>query len=662
MLRFMRENTGSWIIKVILGLIVVVFIFLGMGSLGDNRADHVAMVNETPITIDEYNRSYQNTVEQIRQRFGSNLSDEMLKMFQVKKQAMDRLIEERLISAQADKLEIHISDKELQESIISIPAFKKDGAFDLQTYRAVLTANRLMTSTFEDMQRETLRQSKVTDMILNSVKVSNLEAREWYIQNNSEVAVDYVKFDPASFNVNPDEAQIKEYYEKNKESYKSEPKLKVQYIGFASDDYKSKAVITPEIIESYYTSNPEEFTIPEQVEASHILIKVDENASDEADEAAKKEAEELYKRAVAGEDFAELAKEYSQDPSAKDNSGYLGKFAKNRMVKPFEDKAFSMEPGDISEPVKTQFGWHIIQVKSRTQELKQTLEEVSTTIKEKLLLEESKNLAYSAAGEAFDAIVDGDSLEQAALLLGQKVFEVGPFTTQGPDKLPDSAKSAAGADGTDAQKDAFPKAQEFAMSAFSLPLNEVSDVLEVGNIYYIIKPIEKHEPELLSFDDAKDKVVVALKSELQDQESKKAAETFLESIKSGESGASGETDDATKFVNASKDKGFELKSTQLFKKDGNIADIGREPEIAAAAFKLSETNRLVSEVIKASNSSYYVIAFKEKKIPGEDLIAENLDSVKKQLISTKQGAVYKAWIEELKAQSKIEIKPGLIDS
>jgi len=636
MLRFMRENTGSWIIKIILGLIVIVFIFLGMGSIGSNHANQVAMVNDTSITMDEYNRSYQNTIEQLRQRFGNNLSDELIKMLQVKKQAMDRLIEDRLIADEADRLDIKVSDKELQDSLFGIESFKKNGIFDLPTYRMVLTANRLIPETFETMQRQTLRRAKVTDLVLSSVNVSDLEAREWYIQNNSEVAVDYVKFDPALYGVTPDEVKIGEYYKKNKEKYKTEPQIKVQYIGFLSDAYKKKIEVTTESIESYYLSNPDEFTTPAQVEASHILIRVDEKAATDTVEKARKEADDLYKRAVSGEDFAQLAKTYSQDPSAKENSGYLGKFSRNRMVKPFEEKAFSMKAGEISEPVQTQFGWHIIQVKSKTEESKKTLDEATAQIREKVLVDESKALAYNAAGEAFDAIVDGDSLEQAALITDQKVLEVGPFTMKGPDE------STGGF---------FPNAQEFAKAAFALPLNKISDVIEVGNAYYIIKPIEKKEPVVLLLDAAKASVIKDLKSELSSEQAKKAAETFLSSVQ-----------DVDKFADAAREKGFDVKSTPLFKKDGNIDELGSQPEIAAAAFKLSERNRVVSEVIKAYDGSYYVAIFKEKKMPGEDIIAENLDSVKTELAKRKQGEVYTSWMEQLRSNSKIEIQPGLIDS
>ncbi|MBF0258824.1 MAG: SurA N-terminal domain-containing protein [Desulfamplus sp.] len=635
MLRFMRENTGSWIIKVILGLIVIVFIFLGMGSMQSNRANSVAMVNETPITMDEYNRSYQNMLEQIRQQFGNNLNDELIKMLQVKKQAMDRLIEERLIADEADRLDIQVSDKEIQDSLLEIEAFKKNGIFDLQTYRRVLTANRLIPDTFETMQRQTLRRAKVADLILNSIKVSDFEAREWYIQNNSEVAVDYVKFDPASYPITPDDAQIKEYYEKNKGTYQSEPQLKVQYLVFSPDEYKEKAEVTTDDIASYFSSNPDEFTTPEQVEASHILIRVDEDAEEDAVEQARKESEEIYKKIIAGEDFSQLAKTYSQDPSAKNNGGYLGKFARNKMVKPFEEKAFSMKPGQVSEPIRTQFGWHVIQVKSKTEESKKSLEEAAPQIKEKILMDESRNLAYNAAGKAFDAVIDGDSLEQVALLTGKKVLEVGPFTMKGPDESTGSV---------------FPNTSEFARAAFNLPLNEISDVTEVGNSYYIIRPFEKKEPVVLSLDEAKEKLISGLKSELQAAQAKNRAEAFLTTVKN-----------IDKFADAAKEQGLEVKSTPLFKKDGDIADLGREPEIASAAFKLSEKNRLVSEEVKAADGSYYIIVFKEKKIPGEDIITENLESVKKELLRTKQGQTYASWIEQLKSNSSIEIEPGIID-
>ena len=629
MLRFMRENTGSWIIKIILGLIVVVFVFLGMGSFGADKRNQVALVNDMPITMDEYRRSYQNTIEQMRQRFGNNLNDEMLQMLQVKKQAMDRLIEERLIDAEAHRLDIQVSDREIQVALAEIPAFQKNGVFDLATYRMVLSRNRLTPENFEAMQRENMRRSKVIGLIMKSVKVSDMEASEWYRQNNSEVAVRYVKFDPATFTVTTDDAGISDYYEKNKENYKSEATRTVQYLKYAFDNYKDQVEITADNIALYYDENPDQFTTPEQAEASHILIKVAQNADDAAVEAARQEAEAVYKKAIDGADFAELAKEFSQGPT-KDRGGYLGKFGRKSMVKPFADKVFSMQADEISEPVRTRFGWHVIKVQARIDESKKTLEAATDEIKETLLNDEIKNMAYNVASSAFDAIIDGDTLEQAGRITTQEVQTVGPFTMKGPDE-------------------GFENGFMFARTAFEVPMNEISDIKEIGKAYYIIKPVEKSDPAVLPLVDVKDQVTADYKASLQDAAAKQSATDFLAAVPDG-----------AKIVDIAKEKGLELKETPFFKKDGNIEGLGRESELAAAAFKLSETNNVASEVVKG-NGGYYVVSLKERKVPTDDVITENMASVKETLSRTKQSEFYTAWVEKLKSDSTIEIQPGLLE-
>ena len=191
-------------------------------------------MNDTPITMDAFRRSHQNVIEQMRQRFGDNLNDDLLKLLQVKKMAMDRLIEEQLISQEADRLEITVSDEELQASLVSIPAFQKEGHFDLDTYRRVLSMNRLSPETFEPTHRETLRQTRVRELILNNIKVSDMEARAWYAENATQVSIHYLFADPDQYQeVTPTQDQTQAYYEKNKDSYKSRangegPVLKLQ--------------------------------------------------------------------------------------------------------------------------------------------------------------------------------------------------------------------------------------------------------------------------------------------------------------------------------------------------------------------------------------------------------------------------------------------------
>jgi len=629
MLRLMRENTGSWIIKIILGLIVLVFVFLGMGSMGSKKGGQVALVNDTPITMDAFRRSHQNVIEQMRQRFGENLNDDLLKLLQVKKMAMDRLIEERLISQEADALELTVSNEELQASLVAIPAFHKDGKFDIETYRRVLSRNRLSPEIFEPTHRETLRQTRMRKLVLKNIKVTDLEARAWYRENETQVSINYLFSDPDAFqDLTPTAEQIQAYYEKNKAKYQSQPTVTVQYLSFSSDNFKGKTTISEDQVEAYYLANVSDFSSPTKVEASHILFRVAEDADEATVNAAEKQARDVYDKAMAGEDFAELAKKYSQDTS-KDNGGYLGSFEKDDMVKPFADKAFSMAINEISEPVKTMFGWHIIKVIDRFEAATQSLEDAREDIEKKLQAVELKNLAYTAASIAFDAIIDGDDLEQAGLIAGVDVLEKGPFDAAGPQEM--------GAD-----------APAFARLALSLPVGEISDVEELGDAFYIIRPVDRNEPEDLPLETVRDKVLMAVTQELQDDKAKATAQTWLD-----EAG----TD---KSLSALADlKSLPLKSTALFGKKGSTPELGQSPEIIEAAFQLKD-NALHPGVLKG-HDGYYLIALKERKMPEEAQVQEKLVDVKKQLLSMKQNSAYAEWVTALKNKSSIEIEAGLLD-
>jgi peptidyl-prolyl cis-trans isomerase D len=629
MLRLMRENTGSWIIKIILGLIVLVFVFLGMGSMGSKTGGQVALVNDTPITMDAFRRSHQNVIEQMRLRFGEKLNDDLLKLLQVKKMAMDRLIEERLISQEADALELTVSDEELQASLISIPAFHKDGKFDIETYRRVLSMNRLSPETFEPTHRETLRQTRMRELVLKNIKVADLEARAWYREDTTRVSINYLFSDPDQFqDLPPTDDQIQAYYEKNKERYQSQPTVKVQYLSFSSGAFKEKTTISKDQVDAYYLANVSEFSSPAKVHASHILFRVAEDADEETVNSAEKQAREVYDKAVAGGDFAELAKTYSQDMS-KDNGGYLGSFEKDDMVKPFGDKAFSMAVNEISEPVKTMFGWHIIKVNGRTEASTRSLEDARQDIEKKLEAVELTTVAYTAASTAFDAIIDGDDLEQAGLIAGVKVLEKGPFDAAGPREM--------GAD-----------APAFARLALSLPLGEISDVMEVGETFYIIRPMDRNEPEDLPLETVKDRVIMAVTQQLQYEKAKEVAQSWLD-----EAGSDKDLEAVAAL------KGIPLKSTTLFDKKGRIPELGQSPEIVEVAFQLGD-NAFHPGVLKG-NDGYYLISLKEKKVPGEAQVQENLADVKQQLVSMKQNAVYADWIAALKNKSTIEIEMGILD-
>lgn len=632
MLRYMRENTGSWIIKILLGLVILVFIFLGMGSSRSKRHNTAAIVDDQAITMAEYQRSYDSVLEQMRRTFGKNLNEKMIKMLQIKKQALNRLIDERLLLKEADRLKVQVSDKELRDSLLGIPAFKRDGAFDLATYTRVLARNRLTPEMFEASQKQSLKQGKIRNLFLKNIVVSDMEAREWYEYNNMKISIDYLSFDPSAYkNIEPDNKKIYNYYNENQNLYKSPPMRKVEYLRFFPDDYSKEVKISSKAAKEYYDENMDKFNVPAEVEARHILIKVALDAPASDVEKAKLKADRIYKMAVKGDDFASLAKKFSQGPSGK-NGGYLGKFTRNEMIKPFANKAFSMKKGEISEPVRTRFGWHIIKVEGVFPAYTKPFKDVASSIVKKLKINKMQNLAYDDAGKAFDAIIDGNSLKDASLATGRKIRETGPFTKKG-----------AGL--------SMENAGKFAMTAFALPLNEISDIKEVKGAYYIIKPIEKIAPAVLDFDKVKQRVKQDLISKIQKENAKKDAEAFLAALKK---------DKNMSLQKLAQARGLKVKSSKLFNRNEGIPDISGNRKITNAAFKLSSKNRVYPKVINAENN-FYIIAFKDKKLPDQAEIEKNMDKVKKTLVRIKQGKILAAFLNDLRNNSTIKIEPGVVD-
>jgi len=326
MLYLMRKYATSWLIKVLLGAIVVVFVLWGVGSYRSQKTTRIALVDGETITLEEYKQTYSNLIEQLRLQFGNQLNDELIEMFQIKKQALNQLIDKRLLLKEAARMKFKVSDDELTRAIRSMGAFQTAGVFDSRLYKNVLSLNRMDPEQFEASQRESLLINKVKSFIEANAKVSESEARDWYNWQSSTVSISYVLFDPNRYeNINPSSEEIKAFYNKKKENYKTDPKLKVRYLSFETLAYSPLVKIAESDLQEYYDSNPEEFEMPKTVEARHILIKVDQTAGAQLVEEARLRALNALKMARQGKDFAELAKEFSEGPT-KDNGGYIGKF------------------------------------------------------------------------------------------------------------------------------------------------------------------------------------------------------------------------------------------------------------------------------------------------------------------------------------------------
>ena len=627
MLSLMRKHAGTWMIKILLGAIVIVFVFWGVGSYRSRQTGRVADVNGTIITLNDYRNVYTNLVERARQSFGNNLNDELIQALQLRKRALDQLVDRVLMLQEAEKLEIQVSDDELAQTIRDIRAFQTAGVFDNRRYLNMLSRTKLSPETFEQQQREALIIDKLQNFISGNIKVSELEARQWYKYNNTGVDLDYVLLEPGQFkNIEPTTDEIRDFFDQHKENYKTDPEVKVRYLELKPEDFAAKVTVTEEDIRDYYESNREKFKNPKTVQARHILIKVAQNAKPEEVESAHQRAEDVLKLAREGQDFAALARQYSEGPT-KTKGGDLGTFRREAMVKPFADKAFSMKAGDISDPVRTRFGWHIIKVEKINPAKTLSLDEAREDIEKTLKTERSRNLAYDEAESVYEAVFEGQKLVDIAQERNLKIRTTELFPQKRP---PKEIKDAA----------------RFASVAFGLPVDEVSDVQEFTDGYYLIEVVEKVPskiPELKAVEASVKKDVI---KEKQDAKALSEANRFLAELKKGQP-----------FSTVSQKFKLAPKKTGFFKRNDSIPTIGQEAEIASTAFKLSAHDPLPGEPLKGQKG-YYVISFRERKEPELNGFEKEKAALEDRLRQQKTFKTMEAWLKRIKSESQISIEEG----
>jgi peptidyl-prolyl cis-trans isomerase D len=626
----MRKKAGSWMIKVILALIVVVFMFWGVGSFRNRQATVVASVDGIPIMHAEYNRAYNDLLDQLRRQFGDSLNDEAIKMMGVRKQALDRIINRHVMLAEAKRLGFRVSDEELIETIQGIPSFQRDGAFDQEGYLQVVNQLRLTPEAFEQDYRDSMLIESLRSFVTDKVKVSENEVVEWYNWQNAEVSIEYLLVDPATYkDIEPTPEALDAYYKEQQDNYKTEPKIKVRYVRFDAKDYKDRADISEDEVRDYYDTHTEEFGTPKTVEARHIIIKVDSDADDVAVENARSRLLEILEKAREGQDFATLAKTYSEGPS-KTQGGLLGAFKKEDMVAPFSEKAFSMEAGDISEPVRTRFGWHLIKVEKVNPANTQAFESSADNIRNKLVLTKAREFAYDSAETFLDLVFSDGNLSEIAEEQSLAVQTTDFFNRTGPTTITTGRS-------------------QFTAAALSLKEDEVSEIIELGDDFCLIQLADSQPAAVPPLADVEDRVRTDWVKMRQDEKARADADILLAELKKG-----------SPMLDAGKAYGLSPQATSFFKRNDPIDTIGTEPGITSNAFKLTTKKDLADQVIKGQKG-FYIIRLKERKTPDIDGLLDQKEAIIQRLKGQKGLKRYNQFLTQLRKNSEIEIVPEFIN-
>src|SRR2546425_3503778 len=402
MLDRMRRHKAwlKWSLLLVCLAFVIFYIpdFLRGSGADAASGDTVARIDNQEITAGEFRRIYQAQLQAYRSAYGGQMSDQLLKQLGVENQILQQLVDERAALAEAARLGIDVSDEEVRQRIFSMPAFQENGAFIGEArYNQLLRMQRppMSAQEFEDSVRRGLTVEKLRVALTDWLSVADNELEQEYRRRNDKVKLAVVSFTADSFRpqVSASDADVASYFEAHKADFKIPEKRKIRYVLIDIDGIRAKTAVPPADVERTYNNSVEQYTTPEQVRASHILLKTE--GKDDA--AVKAKAEEVLKQAKAGGEFAALAKKNSEDEQSAKNGGDLDYFGRGRMVPEFDQAVFAMQPGQISDLVKTQYGYHIIKLVDKKTATTRTLAELKPQITDQLAYEKAQAQAADLA-------------------------------------------------------------------------------------------------------------------------------------------------------------------------------------------------------------------------------------------------------------------------
>ena len=378
MLKVMRDSFQhlKWIlVLIIVAFVVLVFVDWGAGGAGgpaaaSDMSSVAARVNGDIITINEYRRALYFTQQRYEQMYGQALNEQMRKMLNLEQQVLNGLIDERLLLQEARKIDLEAGQDEVRKKILEIPVLNPDGKFigaDLYERYVLTSLNYPTVADFEqDLARE-VTIGKMEAALASTVAITPQVAEEQYRRTAENAKIRYVLLPNeramAGVMVSPEDVQ--KYYTDNSSKYLHGEQRHVKYLLADSALIRARLKLSDAELRQAYEQKKETFKGKEAVRAQHILIRVDASAAPADDAAAKAKAEGLVAQLRGGADFAALAKEHSGDPGSAVNGGDVGFFERGQMVPEFEQTAFSLPIGQISDPVKTQYGYHILKINEK---------------------------------------------------------------------------------------------------------------------------------------------------------------------------------------------------------------------------------------------------------------------------------------------------------
>ncbi len=640
-LKLMRDNLKhlKWILWfVVLVFVLLVFVDWGTGRQSGGREGAAVRVGDTVFTEQEFLQELRSTENRMQNLYGEQWN-QIRSRLNMAEQTAQQLIQRQLLIDEAHRAGLVVSDREVQEQILSYPAFRQeDGTFiGDAAYRRILRANQMTPDRFEAQVRSDLLIQKLQDVLRQGVLLGDAEVEAEVRRQRESADFDLVMvgLQPFLGKVSAGDAEVEAYYAAHKDELRQPEERVIRYLVVETNTLRRLLPVDEKEIGSYYKDHLDEFREGERAHAAHILIRIPSNGGTEAEAKAKLKAEQVAKLARSGADFATLAKKYSEDPGSKDKGGDLGWFERGRMVKEFENAVFSHKPGEIVGPIKSQFGYHIIKVEGFRPARVRPLAEVKDQVKFRLL--ESR-----AAAEG----------ESRAAALARRIQREKPDTDEAWDKL------AAGDEAVNSfisppfgEKDVIPgvgQNPELSKAAFAAKVGDTGGPVPISRGWLIWQLKEIHPEGVPPLEKIKDKVAgLVVKEKALAMAREKAAE-LAEAWKTG------------KDVEAlTKKMGVAVTPVRSHKRGQPIPGVGSSVELTEAVFGASAGD-VVGPVTVPGRGAAVAKVVAVTVLSPEELRAA-MAPVRKSLEDQRVNNLISSILEERRRNTVITVDQQLID-
>jgi peptidyl-prolyl cis-trans isomerase D len=634
MLDSIRQHAQGWFAWAILIIVCVPFALWGINQYeGGGGSVDAATVNGKEISVADFQRAYQQQREQQRERIqsvlGKNFDPSLINDKEIKRNALENLIEREVLVQGAHDAGMRVSPVQVGARIRAIPQLQTDGKFDDELYRRLVRAQGLSVGGFEQAMGEDLLIQQLTSGIADSAFVTEQELEALLRVKLQQRDIGYAVVPASAYlgGVTVDDKAVEQYYKDNPDRFRTPEQASVDYLELSVDQLAQGVTVSEDDLRERYQERAADFTTPEERHARHILIPVASDAPPAEVEAAKKKAEDLLARIRKGEPFAELAKQYSQDPGSAKQGGDLGFFGRGAMDKAFEKAAFSLKPGEVSEPVRSTFGFHLIKLEETRGGESKPFDQVRAALERDVRHQKAEDLYFDQAETLSNLTFEhADSLKEAAGALHLPIRSSALFTR-------DNGSGVA----------ADPKVREVAFSDDVLLGGKNSEAVELNPDHVVVLHLKEHKPAALrELDAVRDQIRQALRLEAAKDKTRSAGEDLVHRLQGGE------------------DPAKALASLKLsWQRPGLIGrdDSKLDPQLAKAVFaapRPGDDNKpqFAGEALASGDYAVYgVFAVKDGDPAAAD--AQTRDSLKGALLRERGQMVFKDYVDGLKSNMKI---------